>query len=45
MYEYTLTHISTGERKIVFGYSWQDAIHRANIQAEDWDIEHEDYVD
>ena len=45
MYEYGLTHIATGERNIIFGYSYSDACQRRNLNPVEWEIDYSEYVD
>lgn len=49
MYEFGLRNKDTGEEVIIFGYSLPDAIERAGMtekwETENWDIEHQDYID
>ena len=45
MYEYGLIHIVTGERNIIFGYSYQDACRRRDLNPVEWEIDYSEYVD
>ena len=45
MYEYGIINIATGERNIIFGYSYQNACRRSNLNPAEWEIDYSEYVD
>ena len=48
MNEYCLFKSVTGERKIIFGYNYEDACRRAQINpplGPEWEVEYTEYVD
>ena len=48
MYEFHIRNTHTGEKKILFGYTANDAFRRANIvntELWNWEIEFSEYVD
>ena len=45
MYEYEIQNKITKERFIIFGYSFEDACRRCNLDSRDYDCLFEVYVD
>lgn len=45
MYEYELINIATGERIIIFGYSYSNACKRRNLSPAEWEICYSEYID
>lgn len=45
MYEFGVYNIITNERKILFGYNATNALKRAELNTEEWQVEYADYID
>ena len=45
MWEYEILHKETGERNIIFGYSWSDAMRRSKLNGNDYICLIAEYVD
>ena len=45
MYEFHIHHIHNGETTIIFGYDFDDACRRAELDPNLWHIDLQDYVD
>ena len=45
MYEFDIVNIYTGENRIVFGYTFEDALRRVNLAPADWGAVRMEYVD
>ena len=45
MYEYYVESIYTGEEKIIYGYTVEDAFRRAKLAPIEWGVVYMEYVD
>ena len=45
MWKYEILHKETGERNIIFGYSWSDAMRRSKLNGDDYICLVAEYVD
>ena len=45
MYEYVITNITTNENRMVFGYTYENAMRKAKLNANEWQVEWAEYID
>lgn len=45
MYSYEIKNNITGEKTIIFGYSWNNAVRRSGIDENEWTVITCDYED
>lgn len=45
MYEYMITNITTNENRMVFGYTYENAMRKAKLNANEWQVEWAEYID
>ena len=45
MWSFEIRNKATGERDIIFGYRWSDAVRRSGINEDEWDLIRQDYED
>lgn len=45
MYEYGIYNVTTNEENIIFGYSFENACRRANLNPQKWEVTYQEYVD
>lgn len=45
MWSYEIQNSKTGERTIIFGYNWNDAVARSKIDPDDWICLNQSYED
>lgn len=45
MWEYTIRNLKTDEQTMIWGYSYEDACRRWNINPKEWWLQYWEYVD
>lgn len=45
MWSFEIQNKTTGERDIIFGYNWKDAVRRSKINEDEWKFIRQDYED
>lgn len=45
MWSFEIQNKTTGERDIIFGYNWKDAVRRSKINEDEWEFIRQDYED
>ena len=45
MYEFRLINLTNDNEKIIFGYDYNNACKRANIDPEEWEVYDYEYID
>lgn len=45
MWSFEIVNKETGESDIIYGYSWLDAVDRAGIDPDEWEVVYQEYED
>lgn len=45
MWSFEIKNKVTGEKNIIFGYSWKNAVRRSKINEDEWEVITQDYED